>query len=107
WEDAGNTALGDVLDGTEQLEVSNAGGELTDLAREKDYRMPRDRILRRNEVFDQQLPALTQAYLCWSYTWTKGKSREYFPKSADDGNSVTSWTLQVIDVYCKSSIFTY
>ncbi|KAI5994764.1 hypothetical protein EDD15DRAFT_2195896 [Pisolithus albus] len=56
-------------------------------------------ILRRNEAFDQQLPALTQAYLCWSYTWTKGKSREYFPKSADDGNSVTSWTLHVIDVY--------
>ncbi|KAI6104922.1 hypothetical protein EV401DRAFT_2060716 [Pisolithus croceorrhizus] len=108
-------ALEDVLDGTEQLEVSNAGGELTDIAQEllgelfkdysrkgaqrKDYRTCRDRILRRNEAFDQQLPALTQAYLDWSYTWTKGKSKEYFPKSADNGSSATSWTLHVIDVY--------
>ncbi|KAI5985883.1 hypothetical protein EDD15DRAFT_2175514 [Pisolithus albus] len=113
WEDAANVALEDVLDGTEQLEVSNAGGELTDLSQEllgelfkdysrkgprrKDYRTRRDRILRRNEAFEQQLPALTQAYLHWSYTWTKGRSREYFPKSADDGNSVTSCTLHVID----------
>ncbi|KAI6094285.1 hypothetical protein EDD16DRAFT_1447419, partial [Pisolithus croceorrhizus] len=103
WEDAGNMALEDVLDGTEQLEVSNAGGELTDIAQElKDYRTCRDRILRRNEAFDQQLPALTQAYLDWSYTWTKGKSKEYFPKSADNGSSATSWTLHVIDVYRKS-----
>ncbi|KAI6125002.1 hypothetical protein EDD16DRAFT_1763245, partial [Pisolithus croceorrhizus] len=108
-------ALEDVLDGTEQLEVSNARGELTDIAQEllgelfkdysrkgaqrKDYRTRRDRILRRNEAFDQQLPALTQAYLDWSYTWTKGKSKEYFPKSADNGSSATSWTLHVIDVY--------
>ncbi|KAI6023498.1 hypothetical protein BKA83DRAFT_36876, partial [Pisolithus microcarpus] len=105
WEDAGNMALEDVLDGTEQLEVSNAGGELTDLTQEllgpwrKDYRMHHNRILRRNEVFNQQLPMLTQAYLYWSYAWTKGKSKEYFPKSADDGNSVASWTLHVIDVY--------
>ncbi|KAI5988437.1 hypothetical protein EDD15DRAFT_2141888, partial [Pisolithus albus] len=68
WEDVGNIALEDVLDGTEQLEVSNAGGELTDLAQElKDYRMRRDRILRRDEAFNQQLPTLTQAYLDWSY----------------------------------------
>ncbi|KAI6103353.1 hypothetical protein EDD16DRAFT_1696251 [Pisolithus croceorrhizus] len=115
WEDAGNMALEDVLDGTEQLEVSNAGGELMDLAQEllgelfkdyshkgaqrKDYRTHRNRILRHNEAFDQQLPALTQAYLDWSYTWTKGKSKEYFPKSADDDNHAPSWTLHVIDVY--------
>ncbi|KAI6016132.1 hypothetical protein BKA83DRAFT_4465493 [Pisolithus microcarpus] len=119
WEDAGNMALEDVLDGTEQLEVSNARGELTDLTQEllgelfkdyshkgpwrKDYRMHCNHILRRNEVFNQQLPMLTQAYLYWSYAWTKGKSKEYFPKSADDGNSVASWTLHVIDVYHKSA----
>ncbi|KAI6113195.1 hypothetical protein EV401DRAFT_1867110, partial [Pisolithus croceorrhizus] len=34
WEDGGNITFEDVLDGTEQLEVSNAGGELTDLAQE-------------------------------------------------------------------------
>ncbi|KAI6094411.1 hypothetical protein F5141DRAFT_980580, partial [Pisolithus sp. B1] len=103
WEDVGNMALKDVLDGTEQLEVSNARGELMDLTQElKDYHTCRNCILRHNEAFDQQLPALTQAYLDWSYyTWTKGKSKEYLPKSADDDNSATSWMLHVIDVYHK------
>ena len=32
WEDAGDISFGDILNGTEQLEVSNAGGELMDLA---------------------------------------------------------------------------
>ncbi|KAI5985962.1 hypothetical protein EDD15DRAFT_2175409 [Pisolithus albus] len=120
WEDAGNIGFEDILDGTEQLEVSNAGGELTDLAREllgelfkdysrkgprrKDYRTRRDRILRRNEAFNQQLPALTQAYLDWSYTWAKESRKEYFPKSGDGGGSATSWTLHVIDVYCAEEV---
>ena len=34
WEDAGNVSFGDILNGTEQLEVSNAGGELMDLTQE-------------------------------------------------------------------------
>ncbi|KAI6027836.1 hypothetical protein BKA83DRAFT_4471322 [Pisolithus microcarpus] len=115
WEDAGNIAFEDVLDGTEQLEVSNAGGELTDLAQEllgelfkdysrkgpqrKDYRTRCDRILRRDEAFNQQLPALTQAYLDWSYTREKERRKEYFPKSEGDGSSAASWMLHVIDVY--------
>ncbi|KIK14596.1 hypothetical protein PISMIDRAFT_32871, partial [Pisolithus microcarpus 441] len=100
WEDAGNITFEDVLNGTEQLEVSNAGGELTDLAQElKDYRTCRDRVLLRNEVFSQQLPALTQAYLDWSYAWAKEKSKEYFPKFDDDSGSAASWTVHVIDVY--------
>lgn len=116
WEDAGNITFEDVLNGTEQLEVSNAGGELTDLAQEllgellscsysrkgpqrKDYRTRRDRVLLRNEAFSQQLPALTQAYLDWSYAWAKEKSKEYFPKFDDDSGSAASWTVHVIDVY--------
>ncbi|KAI6032301.1 hypothetical protein BKA83DRAFT_4558705 [Pisolithus microcarpus] len=102
WEDAGNIVFEDVLDGTEQLE--ELLGELfKDYSRKgprrKDYRTRRDRILRRNEAFDQQLPALTQAYLDWSYTWAKERSKEYFPKPEDGGGSATSWTLRVIDVY--------
>ena len=34
WEDTGDVSFGDILNGTEQLEVSNAGGELMDLAQE-------------------------------------------------------------------------
>ncbi|KAI6101298.1 hypothetical protein F5141DRAFT_975705, partial [Pisolithus sp. B1] len=92
WEDGGNITFEDVLDGTEQLEVSNAGGELTDLAQE---------LL--GELFkDQQLPALTQAYLDWSYTWTKERSKEYFPKFNNDSSSAALWMVHVINVYCKS-----
>ncbi|KAI6027989.1 hypothetical protein BKA83DRAFT_4123828 [Pisolithus microcarpus] len=68
WEDTGNIVFKDILDGTEQP-----------------------------EAFNQQLPALTQAYLDWSYTWAKERRREYFPKSKDGGGSATSWTLHVIN----------
>ncbi|KAI6027273.1 hypothetical protein BKA83DRAFT_4576942 [Pisolithus microcarpus] len=102
WEDAGNIAFEDVLDGTEQLE--ELLGELfKDYSRKgpqrKDYRTHRDRILRRDEAFNQQLPALTQAYLDWSYTREKERRKEYFPKSEGDGGSAASWMLHVIDVY--------
>ncbi|KAI6126083.1 hypothetical protein EDD16DRAFT_1690754 [Pisolithus croceorrhizus] len=94
WEDGGNITFEDVLDGTEQLEVSNAGGELTDLAQE---------LL--GELFkDQQLPALTQAYPDWSYTWTKERSKEYFPKFNDDSSSAALWMVHVIDVYCAEKV---
>ncbi|KAI6118305.1 hypothetical protein F5141DRAFT_1212200 [Pisolithus sp. B1] len=110
WEDVGNMALEDVLDGTEQLE--ELLGELfKDYSCKgtwrKDYHTCHDHILRHNEVFDQKLPVLTQAYLDWSYTWTKGKSKEYFPKSADDGSSATSWMLHVIDVYLGTEKVTF
>ncbi|KAI6017733.1 hypothetical protein BKA83DRAFT_4465154 [Pisolithus microcarpus] len=58
-----------------------------------------DCILHRNEAFNQQLPALTQAYLDWSYTWAKERSKEYFPKPKDGGSSATLWMLRIIDVY--------
>ncbi|KIK20250.1 hypothetical protein PISMIDRAFT_13140 [Pisolithus microcarpus 441] len=102
WEDAGNITFEDVLNGTEQLE--ELLGELfKDYSRKgpqrKDYQMRRDRILLRNEAFSQQLPALTQAYLDWSYAWAKEKSKEYFPKFNDDSGSAASWMVHVIDVY--------
>ncbi|KAI6023100.1 hypothetical protein BKA83DRAFT_4493227 [Pisolithus microcarpus] len=107
WEDAGNIVFEDVLDGTEQLEEL-LGKLFKDYSRKgprrKDYRMHRDHILRRNEAFDQQLPALTQAYLDWSYTWAKERSKEYFPKPEDGGGSATSWTLRIIDVYCVEEV---
>lgn len=61
WEDAGNMTLEDVLDGKELLGDSSSCSYSRKGARRKDYRTRRDRILRRNEAFDQQLPALTQA----------------------------------------------
>ncbi|KIK17769.1 hypothetical protein PISMIDRAFT_14853 [Pisolithus microcarpus 441] len=107
WEDAGNIVFEDVLDGTEQLE--ELLGELfKDYSHKgpqrKDYQMRCDCILHRNEAFNQQLPALTQAYLDWSYTWAKERSKEYFPKPKDGGSSATLWMLRIIDVYCMEEV---
>ncbi|KAI6002559.1 hypothetical protein EDC04DRAFT_2871863 [Pisolithus marmoratus] len=77
--------------------VSNAGGELIDLAQEllgelfKDYS---HKGLQRKDC----------SYLDWSYTWANEGSKEYFPKSVDDGSSSMPWTLHVIDVYHKSAV---
>ena len=66
--------------------------------RRKDHRTRRDRVLRRNDAFRQQLPALTQADLNWSHEWAQKDNKEYFPKAAGVGASGT-WSLQVIDVF--------
>ena len=65
--------------------------------RRKDHRTRRDRVLRRNDAFRQQLPVLTEAYLNWSHERAQKDNKEYFP--IDVGNSDKSWSLQVIDVY--------
>ncbi|KAG1805499.1 hypothetical protein EV424DRAFT_1474356 [Suillus variegatus] len=71
-----------VLDGSESVNISHAGGELHELTRQlisdfwkgnsqtrghrADYRTRRDRTRRRTEAFDQQMSALTRAYLDWN-----------------------------------------
>ncbi|EGN92824.1 hypothetical protein SERLA73DRAFT_156765 [Serpula lacrymans var. lacrymans S7.3] len=75
--------LNDVLDGSEPLNISHAGGEFEALTRElngnlwKDYyrhksRRPdhqdgRDHIMCRVSAFNHQLTAITDAYLKWTY----------------------------------------
>ncbi|KAG1872000.1 hypothetical protein C8R48DRAFT_670407 [Suillus tomentosus] len=62
-----------ILDGSEPVDISHAGGEFHELTREllgefynmPDYRMRCDRTRRRTEAFDRQMPALTKAYLNW------------------------------------------
>ena len=67
--------------------------------RRKDHRTRRDRVLRRNEAFRQQLPVLTQAYLNWSHEHAQKGNKEYFPVAANVDNNGELWLLQVIDVY--------
>ncbi|KAF8335247.1 hypothetical protein F5887DRAFT_1079213 [Amanita rubescens] len=67
----------DVLDGSEPVPISHAGGEFNELfcdeirklskSQKKDYRTRRDRVQRRHEGFTMQLSAMVRAYQKWSY----------------------------------------
>lgn len=67
-----------------------------------DNRTRRDRVLRRNEAFTKQIPAMTDAYLVWSLEKSKMGHRSFFDQfhkeELDDGSE---WAMTIIDVYCK------
>ncbi|KAG1770795.1 hypothetical protein EV702DRAFT_1248949 [Suillus placidus] len=110
----------DILRGDQCLEISHSGGELEDLAqeimgdfwkgttpksqgpRQNDHRTRRDRIQRRADAFDAQLPAITEAYLDWSLQRVQSGTRPgFFHQMAKDAlNEVEadsgSWTATVI-----------
>ncbi|KAG1775054.1 hypothetical protein EV702DRAFT_1199651 [Suillus placidus] len=114
-EDCDDFSFGDVCDGMELLAISHAGGEFTDLAREVlgdfwkinnrvrrvDNRTRRDRVLRRNKAFAEQLPVITDAYLAWSLA----KCKEHFferlerEDGLESGSDYGQWPISVIDVF--------
>ncbi|KAG1893159.1 uncharacterized protein F5891DRAFT_1131377 [Suillus fuscotomentosus] len=107
--------FGDVWNGTEALPISHAGGEFNDLARgilgdtwkiqdgtrgvrRVDNRTRRDRVLRRNEAFTKQIPAMTDAYLVWSLEKSRMGHRSFFDQShkgeLEDGSE---WAMTIVD----------
>ncbi|KAG1848953.1 hypothetical protein DFJ58DRAFT_717000 [Suillus subalutaceus] len=70
-----------LLDGSEMVDISHAGGEFHELTREvlgdfwnlntssrshrHDFRTRRDRTRRRTDAFDKQMSALREAYMAW------------------------------------------
>ncbi|KAG2136207.1 hypothetical protein BD769DRAFT_1626952 [Suillus cothurnatus] len=94
-------SFGDVWNGDEPLAISHAGGEFTDLAREVlgdlwkinnrvqhvDNRTRRNRVLRRNNAFAEQMVVMTDAYL--------RLEREELESDSDCGQ----WSISVIDVF--------
>ncbi|KIO04821.1 hypothetical protein M404DRAFT_25906 [Pisolithus tinctorius Marx 270] len=119
WEDCEEAILDGVLDGTHILEISNAGGELSDLIRDMysdfeagsekrtkrvDHRMRRDRIIRRSQAFDLQMPALTRSYLEWNHAQASTPARGHFAERAEaedlgNGSSAGTWRVHVVDVF--------
>ncbi|KIK33852.1 hypothetical protein CY34DRAFT_26971 [Suillus luteus UH-Slu-Lm8-n1] len=103
-----NTAeFENVLTGAHPIDVSHAGGKFQDLAREiygdfwtlemrtpnkrgrrEDHRTRRDRIQRCVDAFNQQMPALVDAYLIWSLN---------YPNSG-------TWNIRVVDTYYAENI---
>ncbi|KAI6146179.1 hypothetical protein BKA82DRAFT_4330387 [Pisolithus tinctorius] len=119
WEDCEEAVLDGVLDGTHILEISNAGGELSDLIRDMysdfeagsekctkrvDHRMHRDRIIRHSQAFDLQMPALTRSYLEWNHAQASTPARGHFAERVEaedlgNGLSAGTWRVHVVDVF--------
>ncbi|KAG1763541.1 hypothetical protein EDD22DRAFT_979344 [Suillus occidentalis] len=94
-----------VLDGSESVNISHAGGEMCELTRQLitdfwkgnsqscghrvNYRTRRDRTRRRTEAFDQQMSALTCTYLDWHL--------------ANVDVNAGSIAIKVVDVFCKTA----
>lgn len=77
--------------------------------RREDHRTRRDRIQRRVDAFNQQMPALVDAYLIWSLNRAKEGVKSFFEvhRHSDppsDPNSGT-WNVRVVDTYCELFLF--
>ncbi|KIO07397.1 hypothetical protein M404DRAFT_23899 [Pisolithus tinctorius Marx 270] len=111
WEDCEEAVLDGVLDGTHILEISNVGGELSDLIRDMysdfeagsekrtkriDHHMRQDRIIQHSQAFDLQMPALTHSYLEWNHAQALMPARGHFAERVEaedlgNGSSAGTW----------------
>ncbi|EIW82713.1 hypothetical protein CONPUDRAFT_163795 [Coniophora puteana RWD-64-598 SS2] len=112
--------FGGIVDGSEEISVSHAGGEFQELARQfyedlrksvsdragkrVDYRTRRDRGLRRDQTFLRQLPAMVDAYLEWSYRRDRSGRGSDTPVGEKAEESV-GVQMRVIDVFDARTIF--
>ncbi|KAG1791005.1 hypothetical protein EV424DRAFT_1549531, partial [Suillus variegatus] len=118
-----------VLDGSEPVDISHAGGEFHELTREllgnfyninantksrrPDYRTRHDRTQQRTEAFDRQMPALTKAYLDWHLSISNATSGDcrFFAhhKNTSQARENTaeingSIQIKVVDVFCAEKV---
>ena len=70
--------------------------------RRVDNRTRRDRVLRRNKAFAEQMPVITDAYLAWSLARRKeGFFERLEREDLDSGSDYGQWPISVIDVFCE------
>ncbi|KAI6139517.1 hypothetical protein BKA82DRAFT_4364644 [Pisolithus tinctorius] len=121
-----------VLDGTEPLDVSHAGGEFQELTsrllgefwksasqkiggKRPDYRMFWDRTAKRTAAFNVQMGAMVEAYMAWSLIRKGASGRGFFDsderrtreeQQRSDGVDTRLLSVLVLDVFCaeKTSI---
>lgn len=72
----------------------------------RDNRTRRDRVLRRNDAFNEQVPAMSEAYLLWSLEKSQKGFKNFFDRlrseetdEADDLNG-SQWPMMVVDAFC-------
>ncbi|KAF7981823.1 hypothetical protein HWV62_31947 [Athelia sp. TMB] len=103
----------DVLTGAQPIDISHAGGELLTLAgmheeytqtrrrRRPDFRTRHNRTELRNRSFATQLPALTQAYMDWSFR-TSNNQPSPIEETANSGwchvHVVDTFTVQDVRI---------
>ncbi|KIM58061.1 hypothetical protein SCLCIDRAFT_28331 [Scleroderma citrinum Foug A] len=122
-----------VLDGTESLDVSHAGGEFQELTsrllgdfwnstsqrvglKRMDYRTFQDRSAKRTAAFNAQMSAMGQAYMAWSFSQKNAGQKGFFDSDERhtqeeqqrkcDNVHTTVFSVLVLDVFCaeKTSI---
>ncbi|KIK24324.1 hypothetical protein PISMIDRAFT_10312 [Pisolithus microcarpus 441] len=132
-DDYENEGYGEmILDGTEPLDVSHAGGEFQELTRgllgdfwkstsEKvkgkcDYHTFRDRSTKQTAAFSVQLDAMAEAYMAWSLKQRGARDRGFFDLDEQctweeqqrkcNGVDTKLLSVLVLDVFCaeKTSI---
>ncbi|KII93196.1 hypothetical protein PLICRDRAFT_383096 [Plicaturopsis crispa FD-325 SS-3] len=114
----------DILDGSEPLNISHAGGEFIALTeelnselwknqyrripRQIDYRTRRDRQERRDRAFNRQMDALVDAYLVWSLDRAENHDAGFFTRLADwtrDASADSGCTeVTVVDIFTVKKI---
>ncbi|KAG1899795.1 uncharacterized protein F5891DRAFT_1128794 [Suillus fuscotomentosus] len=122
WQEGCDDSFGDVWNGTESIAISHAGGEFTDLAREVlgdfwkinnrvrrvDNRTRRDRVLRRNQAYTEQMPAMIDAYLAWSLAKSKEEFKSFFERlrneELENNSDYGEWSISVIDMFYASKV---
>ncbi|KAG2357549.1 hypothetical protein BDR07DRAFT_1453047 [Suillus spraguei] len=112
-------SFGDIWNGTKPLAISHAGGKFTDLAREVlgdfwkmnnrvqrvDNRTHRDRVLRRNQAFTEQMPVMTDAYLAWSLAKSKEEFKSFFERLERNlAQDCGEWSISVIDIFYAEKV---
>lgn len=72
-----------------------------------DNRTRRDRVLRRNQAFTEQMPVMTDAYLTWSLAKSKEEFKSFFERwrtedvERNSARDCGQWSMSVIDVFCE------
>ena len=131
-------AFDNILSGAHPLQISHAGGEFQEMARQvlnamrtkyispltfamklildhrlfvsrqshRDYRTRRDRARLWAIAFEQQIPAVAEAYLTWCFNHSQQGRRGFFKEFTDSSacntdNCTGQVTLNVIDIFRK------
>ncbi|KAJ7713589.1 hypothetical protein B0H14DRAFT_2644743 [Mycena olivaceomarginata] len=90
-----------IMEGSERIELSHAGGELRQSIEEEmeeeiivdrrwDWRTRRDRTDRLNQQFVAQMPEMLKAYMRWCESVETGRERS---------TSAEVWTITVVDMF--------
>ncbi|KAF8166410.1 hypothetical protein K438DRAFT_1775096 [Mycena galopus ATCC 62051] len=100
WENSLSVNIDGVMDGSEQIDLSHAGGELhqsieddleEEIVSKWDWRTRLNRTEERNQGFQTQMLEMLKAYMWWC------ASKEH--SDEDTSSSLEVWTITVVDIF--------